>query len=343
MSYSTLIQITTPQAAQQCAALDLYFTAAGGPVIVTLGPLDDAGLPAPAQAQQRLEMGQIKTDGTATRVLLAAPVLLQARTSYAICVSAADTTTALAVAQVGEAGIAGGWITAPAADVGQLLEVNASGIVTRHSNRMLRFDMLAVQYTASSKTVTLGTQAVDRATMLLVNAGAQQPDAGARIGYAIALLDGSGAVARSIAADSGQPVRLDTPHTGDVTVKATLRVGSSGLGPVLEPAPALAVGSLLDSGDYITPVIATAGGTDLRVIFEGDIPPGAAVAVHAQIAGSSAWQIVPFASSSPQTAGIIEMTHRLQGVNGTGLRLRLTLTGTSTARPKVHNLRAAIL
>jgi hypothetical protein len=103
------------------------------------------------------------------------------------------------------------------------------------------------------------------------------------------------------------------------------------------------VGSLLQSGTYISPVIATAGGTELRVIFEGTIPAGAAVAVHAQLAGSEAWTVVPYLSSSPQTAGTIELTHRLQGMSAASLRLRLTLTGTTTARPLVDNLRAVVL
>ena len=344
MSYSTITQIITPARAQQCAALDLYFTASGGPALVVLAALDDAGLPGLALREQRVESAQTKTNGTATRVTWPALVQLQAGTSYALCVSAADTDTALAVAQVGDARQDGtGWVTAAPAEVGQLLEINASGIVTRHANRVLRFDLHEAQYPLKVKTVEVGAQEVANATLLLINAGAEQPDPTARISYAIELLGAGGAVQRVIEADAGQPVRLDEPYTGTVRVKATMRVGDSGMGAVLAPATILAVGSLLQSGTYISPVIATAGGTELRVMFEGTIPAGAAVAVHAQLAGSEAWTVVPYLSSSPQTAGTIELTHRLQDMSAASLRLRLTLTGNTTARPLVDNLRAVVL
>ena len=344
MSSSTIVQTVTPAAALQCAGLDLHFAAVGGPVIVVLSELDDAGMPGIAAVVRRLEPAQINVAGLATRVTWPAPVLMRARTGYAISVSAADTQTALEVAQVGEASQGGGgWVTAAQAEVGQMLEINASAIVTRHTNRMLRFELLAVQYTANSKTVTLGTQAVANATSLMLNAGASQPEPTARISYALELLDAGGALQQTIEADVGQPVKLSAAHNGSVRVRATLRVGDNGLGAVLDAAPLLLVGSLLNAGTYITPSIATAGGTDLRVLFVGDIPAGAAVAVHMQVAASQQWQEVPYLSSSQQTAGSIEITHRLQGINATSLRLRLTLTGTTTARPKVRDLRAVIL
>lgn len=345
MSYSTIIQNLTPAEAQQCAGVDLYFVACGGPVIVSLAPLDDAGLPGDEMAGQRLEMQQIATDGTATRATWPAPVLLKSKGGYALCVSAADTATAVQVAKVGEASqaVGGGWVTAAQAEVGQLQEINASGIVTRYSDRMLRFEMLGVKYTSNSKTVELGTQDVQNATALLLTTGAVQPDPTARITYTMDLLAQGGTLLRSIEADAGQAVRLDAPHTGAVRVHAMLRVGESGLGAVLEPASLLAVGSLLASGTYITPSIATAGGSELRVIFEGTIPAGAAVAVHTQLGADPEWVEVPYLSSSPQTAGTIEITHRLQAITAPSVRLRLTLTGNTNARPFVDNLRAVVL
>lgn len=344
MSFNTITQTIVPPAAQQCAAADLYFTAAGGDVIVALGTLDDAGLPSPPLVQKRLPLASIATTGAATRVLWDEPVTLQANTNYALSVSAADSSTALQVAQAGEASADGsGWVTAAAATIGALQQINLAGTVTRYTGRMLRFALLAVQYTEQAKTITLGEQAVEGATDLMLLAGAAQPDASARITYALELLDGLGDVKQTIAMDAAQPVMLDAPHTGTVRAKATLRAGDSGLGAVLQPGTLLAVGSLLTECTYITPAIATAGGDDLRVIFEANLPAGSAVAVHAQLAGDPDWVPVPYAASSPQTAGTLEITHRLEGVAAASLRLRLTLTGTTKARPQVTNLRAAVL
>jgi len=337
-----MAQPLTPAAQEQCAGVELFFTAAGGDVIVTLGTVDDAGMPAEPLAQTRVPRASINTAGAATRVLWD-PVMLLAGTTYLVSVACAEADTALQVAQVGEANLAGGWVTAASAAVGTVLQINASGIVKRHANRMLRFALLTVRYTAAEKTIVLGEQPVENATALMLLAGAEQPAADARITYALELIDGSGAVRQSIDLDDKQSVTLDAPHTGSVRAKATLRAGAGGLGAKLQPGTQLAVGSLLNEGTYITPAIATAGGADLRVIFEADIPAGAAVAVHAQLGADPAWVPVPYASSSPQTVGTLEVTHQLTGIAAPSLRLRLTLTGTTKARPKVRNLRAAVL
>lgn len=342
MSFNTITQSITPADDQQCAGVDLFFTAAGGDVVVSLGLADDVGLPAPPLAQVRVPMAGIATTGEATRALFDEPVTMQAGTTYMLSVAAGDAQTALQVAQVGEASATGGWVTAAAADVGGLQQINQAGTVTRYAQRMLRFALLAMHYAATEKTVTLGTVPVEDGTSLMLMAAASQPAADARITYLLELLGGGGEVQQAMQVDAGQLVTLDAPHTGSVRVKATLRVGAGGLGAVLQPGTLLVVGTLDPSQTYITPAIATAGGDDLRVIFEADIPAGSAVAVQTQLDGG-AWQPVPYQSSSPQTAGVLELTHQLDGFAADALRLRLTLTGTTKARPQVRNLRAAVL
>ena len=343
MSFDSLSQIVTPATVMQCAAVDLFFTVAGGDVLVSFGPLDEAGLPASAWVQQRVEKAAIKIGGVATRVKWPAPVLVAANTACAITVAAADTTTSLEVGQVGEKSTAGGWVTAAQAAIGQLVHINPSAIVTKYATRMLRFDLLAVSYTELVKTVKVGQVAVQNATALVVNAGADQPAGDARIAYAVQLYNAANELTQEMQTDSGQPLQLAAPHTGTAVVNATLRVGEGGLGAVLEPGTVLAVGSLLTEGTYITPSFFTGGGSDLRVIFEADIPGGAGVKVDAELNNGGAWQQVPWESSSPQTAGSIELLHRKTGIVAQSMRLRLTLTGGTSARPKVRNLRAAVL
>ena len=343
MSYNSISQKFTPATSLQCAAVELFFVEAGGDVIVSLGELDESGLPGLAWVQKRVAQAEIQTGGVATRVVWDAPALLAANTAYAITVSAADTVTSLMVGQVGEQSQGGGWVTAAQAAIGELISVNPSGIATSYSTRMLQFDLLAVSYTEQQRTVVVGAQAVVNATALMVNAGAAQPEGGARITYRLDLLDGVGDVVQGFGVDTGQIVQLSAPHTGSVRLSATLRVGESGLGAVLEPGTVLVVGSLLAEGTYITPSINTASGNDASVIFEADVPGGAAVAVHAQLDGAAAWVPVPWETSSAQTAGVIEIHHRLPAFDADAIRLRLTLSGNTAARPKVRNLRAAIL
>ena len=70
-----------------------------------------------------------------------------------------------------------------------------------------------------------------------------------------------------------------------------------------------------------------------------------AVQVHVQGTGVGApWVQVPYLSASSNTAGVREITHELQHFNaGEGARVRLTLTGSTTARPTVRTLRGVVL
>ncbi len=73
-------------------------------------------------------------------------------------------------------------------------------------------------------------------------------------------------------------------------------------------------------------------------------PGGAAVQVHAQAAYDGApWQLVPYLSASTNTQGVREITCELSGLQAAAVRVRLTLTGSTTARPYVRNLRGATL
>lgn len=342
MSYNNLAQNITAQGGLQSAGTNLYFAAAGGDAVVSIAAIDENGLPADTLAQVRVGLDSIKLAGQPTTVLWPQPLLLQQGTSYALCVACADADTQLQVAKIGAANMAGGLVTAAQAAIGALVHINPSGVVTKQEGRMLRFDMLAASYTAQQRSVVLGTVDVENAASLTINAGAQQPEAAARISYLLELLDNAGNAQQTITVDTAQPVRLPAVFTGAVRITATLRVGAAGLGAVLEPGTVLVVGQLNPEGTYISPAITTGGGDDLRVIYEAEIPAGSAVEAHVQTDGANDWTPVPFDSSS-NAAGVVEVRHRLQGIAATAQRLRLTISGSTNARPKLRNLRAVYL
>ncbi|MFG5777720.1 virulence-associated protein [Comamonas sp. J-3] len=341
MSYNTIAQPFTQPVQQQAAGLELFFTAAGGDAVVYLATVDERGNAEQMLAEARVLKANIKTDGSATRVAWEQPVMLQAGSRYALGVACGDEQTALQCAQVGEATKAGGQVTTAQANIGNLMRINPSGVATTYDGRMLRFNLLSVAYKMQEKTVVLGTVPVQNATALTLAAGSTQPEATARISYKLELING-GVIGSTYEVDAGQPVKLDALFNGDVRVSAVLTVGKNGLGAVLEPGTMLLVGTLKTEGTYITPAISAGGGTDLRVIYEGEVPAGASVVAHVQTDGAGSWKIVPF-DSGTNAAGVVEVSHRLQALAGTAHRLRLTLTGSTSARPKVRNLRAVIL
>lgn len=348
MLFNAIFQTIKCPSTHQSAGKNLYFSACGSKVIAYLTTINSAtGLPDQVLAECHLAQDAIPTNGQPAKALWPAPVLMTEGVDYALVLQCNDAGTALQTAQVGKANnnSAGQLVTASPV-LGLLTRITAAGAAAPIAGTVLRFDMLTVQYAAPEQTIFLGTEDVEDATMLAVNAGAAAPEAAARTTYLLELYDPVAAkVVDSYKVDAMQPVGLRTPFTGQVRVSATLRVGTNGLGAVLEPGTMLLVGALQPNGSYITPAIATNGGTLLRVIYEADLPSGSACAVHMQVDGQVNWTLVPIdaAASGTNSVGVIEIHHKLTGINAAAVRLRLTPAGTPTARPYVRNLRAVVL
>ena len=139
-------------------------------------------------------------------------------------------------------------------------------------------------------------------------------------------------------------VWLAAPFTGQVQVRARIS-GDARLAAVLQNGVQLVAGTIQSTGTYISRTVAADADNTVKVVYEGDIPGGSAVTVHVQGTGAGApWVLVPYLSASTNTAGVREITHELQNFNaGDGARVRLTLTGSTTARPQVRNLRGVVL
>lgn len=348
MSFNTVFQPIKCPVTHQSAGKKLFFTACGSKVIVYLTTINSAtGLPDQVLAECHLAQNEIPVNGQPVKALWQAPVMLTEGVDYALVLQCNDVATAMQTAQVGKANSnsAGQLVTATPA-LGPLTRITAAGAAAPIAGTVMRFEMLTVQYEAQEQTILLGTEDVVGATMLAVNAGAAAPEATARTTYLLELYDPAEAqVVDSYKVDAMQPVRLNKPFTGQVRVSATLRVGTNGLGAVLEPGTMLLVGALQPDGTYISPAIAATGKTQLQVIYEADLPSGSACAVHMQVDGQANWTLVPIdaAASGTNSVGVIEIHHKLTPINAAAVRVRLTPVGTPTARPYVRNLRAVVL
>jgi hypothetical protein len=222
--------------------------------------------------------------------------------------------------------------------VGVLLSSSNASTWTAHQDADLTFALLGADYTATERLVDLGQLDVVDATDLMVLAHVHQPTASATGDFVLSLTG----VDTPYVAAPGQTVSLPNRYTGKVRVQARLR-GSTRLGAVLEPGVQLVAGSLQTSGTYISPMLGAGGSARVRVILEAELPTGSAVQVHAQAEGQSSWVSVPYVSQSPHQVGVLELTHELASLTAERLRVRLTLTGTHTARPNVRNLRVVVL
>ncbi|MCP4519510.1 MAG: DUF4815 domain-containing protein, partial [Delftia sp.] len=339
--YDPLAQTFTLGTTREICGTRLWFAAAGDKDVQVQLREVTSGVPSRSiLAECVLKPAQISADIAATKPTQAqwAPVLLESGVEYAIVVLTNDATTALAVAELGGWDAARAqWVTSQPYSVGVLLSSSNASTWTPHQTRDMTFELLAAEHTATTRTIELGSIAVQDATDLMVQAGAMLPAADAQLVFAMQLEDGS-----TLEAAPGQAVQLASRYSGNVAVRAKLS-GNTNHAAHLLPGMQLVAGSLQATGDYISPAINAGTNVTLNVVAEAVLPAGSALAVQMQAEGSSAWTNVPYLSTSPQTAGVLELSYRLTGISAERLRVRLVLTGSHGARPQVTNLRAIVI
>lgn len=334
-----LAQTFTLDAADQCAGVELLFTAAGPSDVLVELRETQAGMPTGAVVMARRIPSSAITVGAVTRIDWA-PVMLQGGREYAIVVATDDADTALAIAELGKWDVAAGsYVTSQPYQIGVLLSSANANTWTPHQDRDLMFRLLGPAYTAAERVIELGTATLDGATDLMMMGHAERPAANTP---AVFELEFAGGQVLQLA--DGQVVWLAAPYTGDVQVRARLGANAT-LGAVLQPGVQLIAGAIAPTGDYVSRWLGAGGASSrLKVVFQAEIPSGAAVHVHMQAGAVGApWVEVPHVSASDATAGVREFTHELNGIVADRLRVRLTLTGHTAARPTVGNLRAVVL
>ena len=226
--------------------------------------------------------------------------------------------------------------------VGVLLSSSNASTWTAHQDRDLTFRLLAAQYTETERVIDLGTADLVDATDLMILGFAERPSAAANLTFDLEFPPALNS--EVVRLTDGQVIWLAAPFTGQVKVRARI-TGDATAAAILGPGVQLIAAKIEPSATYITRTVAASGNNRVLVVYEGDIPGGSSVQVHAQAnAAGAPWEPVPYLSASTNTAGVREITHELTGfAAATGLRVRLTLTGSTTARPYVGNLRVVVL
>lgn len=324
----------------QLSAIDLWFTAKGAdPVRVDIRTVSN-GLPTSTiLASATVAAAAILTNGSSTRVTFDAPVSLLGDTEYAFVVLANNAQTAVSVGELGKYdAINGQWVTTQPYTVGVLLSSSNALTWTPHQDKDMAFRLLIASYTATSRTVALGTVAVTGVTDLMLMSYAEKPTSATFVNYTLTLPDAS-----TVTVSDGQSVRLAAAITGNVSVSASLN-GNAFASPVLTPGTQLAYGTVATSADYITRAIPAGTAARVKVIFEAIIPSGASVAVSVKgIDIGDTYVAVAFLSSTPVGDGFMELTHELTSITEASVQVKLALAGSTSARPRVRNLRVIVL
>ncbi|RYF63047.1 MAG: hypothetical protein EOO29_44870 [Comamonadaceae bacterium] len=204
------------------------------------------------------------------------------------------------------------------------------------------FRVLGAQYTQAERVIELGEVELENATDLMVLGFAERPSAAANLLFEVQFPEAMGS--EVVRLTDGQVVWLAAPFSGTVKLRARIS-GDTELAAVLQNGIQLIAGTIQNAATYITRTVAADADCKVKVVYEGDLPGGSAVTVHVQgTQPGAAWLPVPYLSASTNTAGVRQITHQVEHLNaGEGARVRLTLAGSTTARPQVRNLHGVVL
>lgn len=334
-----LAQTFTLDASAQIAAVDLFF--AVKPTSATRVQIRETTAGFPNQtivAQANIPLPGIAIGGTVTTVAFEAPVLLIGGVEYALVLMCDDATGEAFVAELGKFDTAAqAWVTVQPYNIGVLLSSSNASTWTAHQDKDLTFRLKAVNYTATSRTVPLGKVPVTGATDLLLMAYADRPSGATNVEYTLTLPDSS-----TLVVSDGEPVKLSAPITGDVQVSAKL-TGNADFSPILQPGTQLVAGVVATSADYVTRAIPGGSNVSLKVIYEAVVPSGATVRAYwkGPDAGDT-WSEIIGPTTRPVDDGFVEFSFLKTAITEQTIQVKLVLSGTTVARPRVRDLRVIV-
>lgn len=320
----------------QLAGADIWFTARGaGGVRVQIREMSN-GVPTRTVLAETIVPADriVVTGGGHTRILFPAPVALAASTEYALVILCDDADTEVAIAELGKFDTAKQqWVASQPYTIGVLLSSSNASTWTAHQSRDLTFRLLEAVFAEGTNTIDLGAAEVSTpATDLILLSLAETPTSQTRVEYELGLPSGE-----SLTVAESQPVRLGEALTGALTVKAKLAGDAKG-SPVLWPGSQVLAGSVQQAADYYTRSIPATGAIKAVLIYDALMPSGAGVTPEIQV-DSGAWEAMEADGATQQGDGLVEykFKHALSGADL--IKVRLTLTGTLSARPMVLNVR----
>lgn len=339
VSLDPLAQTFTLSSEAQVGAVELHIAAKGtSPIIVQIRETQVGFPTGTILAEGRLAPADVKV-GQWNRFLLDSPIHVMANSELAIVVLCNDAQGALSVAELGKFDQANQkWVTNQPYQVGVLLSSSNASTWTAHQDKDMCFRLLARRYSASSKEVSLGTVAVTNATDLVVMSMAENAATAADSDIVLTMPDGS-----TVSAGDGQNIRLSNAVTGNIGVKARLRANQA-TSAVLRPGTQVASGTVQASGSYISRAIdADAAGANIRITLNADLPSGSSlvVSVSGTDAGDTWLAVSQVGTPKALGDGIYEYQFLYSNLKKARVRVKLDMTGTAAARPRIFNLRVS--
>lgn len=334
-SVDPLAQTFTLSESRHVAGQDLWFAARGDRDVLVQIRNTEVGFPGQnILAEKRIKSTDINIGGAATRVLFDAPVWLDAGTEYAMVILTDSATTAMFVAQLNQFDSnAQRWISSQPYQIGVLLSSSNAKTWTAHQDKDLAFRLLGCAFSAASRTLDMGTVAVTDASDFMAQLNVDIPATGVNAEMRATVPDGT--VYRMT---PNTPIALPARVDGNVVLQLVLS-GTDKVSPVLYPGVQFIAGDQEASGQYVSRAFPVGTSARVSVTFETLTPGLSTVTCEIQKSDGS-WQLLTLTSGTDAGDGWVERNYTVTGFTTPTSRVRLTLAGTTAARPRVRKLRA---
>jgi hypothetical protein len=327
--------------AKHIAGVDIWFTAIGDrnqPCIVQIRECS-LGLPTRSViAELKLDMRTVET-GRWTHVpfVVPSPTVLDAE--YAIVVLTDDASHALAIAGVGDFdAVNQRYVTQQAYQVGVLLSSSNASTWTPHNNADMTFRVYTAKFEELQKEIPVPQSVqLTNCSDLIINVGIDEPSVRTQVMIKITRANGDILYARP-----GQPIVFATP-ANDLVALSIIAKGSVSESPIIYPWVQIIQGTIASTGTYISRAM-PAGNVNapqnIVVTFDCLLPTTSNVSVDVGSPGN--WQAMTQHSVTQLGDGRTEKNYTISNYTQADARIRLTLNGSSAARPEVSSLRANV-
>ncbi len=256
---------------------------------------------------------------------------------HAFVIKTDDGEHAISVANLGDFDVDNQqWVSAAPYPVGvRLSSVNAR-TWTAHQKSALTFRAVAARYTATTKTVDLGTIDLVNCSDLQIRAAVELPSGDCSVVFEVERPNGT-----VVELLPFQVLQLNEFITETVVLRAKLK-GTAKLSPILYAPVAVISGEIATTATYVTRAFDFGSDVRLTSYLKAFRPAGSGVAIDYDLTDAN-WQPLPLAATEALAFNNwTEPKHEETGITGARGRIRLTLTGGPGARPVVGDFGAAI-
>lgn len=331
-------QLFTCPDARQVTSVNLKFTEIGttdSPVNIQIVEVVSGVPTTEVVANTSVAVEDIVTDGTFVTAAFELPIYLRKGQQYALIVQTNDPQHSLAIGQLGaEDNIANELVSTEGTPVGYLLTSADGKNWLTQPTLALTFQLNAATYTATTKTVDMGTFAVTNMSDLAISAPLNLPAEGTSVVYQVNVVNSG----ETFVLEPEAPINLQASLSDSLQVNAVL-TGTTSLSPIVYNGQEAAIGRLESVADYQSREFSlNSTGSTLKVFFEAYLTGTASVTVEYRD-GTSTFVAMTLDSTNPVGDGWNEYVYTVSAPGLTATALRLELNGTPQFRPKTRALR----